>query len=691
MAEVPHAAKRTPTQPPAWLVVYYSQGTKRVPLKEGKTLVIGRGADADLIIQDATLSRCHTSFTLKDGQISYEDLQSRNGTWVNEGRQDHGQLEETDEITMGRAAARAYLRQDGTSTDPKAALLPSHEAFVDTLVREASRSRRFGRTLGLILLRDDAPGPMGWVTRIQEQLRPVDSMSMYGPSTVEIATPETSRTELMALAEKLIAGQPNKKLRLRCGVALMPEAAASAEELLEACRMALQRTSDDHPLRSAESQSESDLARQKSPSGAEDGPVVCNPAMRELYKTVSVIAKSTVSVLIFGETGSGKEVVAREIHEQSSRKNNPLRFINCGAIPKELVESTLFGHERGAFTGAGQKAKGLFEEASTGTVLLDEIGELPLSAQAALLRVAETKTVSRIGSTKEIPVDVRILAATHRDLEAMCDEGSFRRDLLYRLNTMTLWIPPLRDRPEDIKPLAERFVAMASEANSGSIDRIGAEAMDTLQAHTWPGNVRELRNVIERAVILAQGHAISVADLPERLRRSASQHSISSSSTIPPLSRSEKRSLVSKVDALAQALPDDKQASADLDVGLKEAVQNFEARSISEALSLCGGNQSAAARYLGIPQRTLSDKVARYAINYDAENTGVSETTRDYPLQSNNENETLKTRVQQYEIQLIRNALQECGSNEAAAAKRLGVSLRSLVRKIQSYGIMKAD
>ncbi len=281
--------------------------------------------------------------------------------------------------------------------------------------------------------------------------------------------------------------------------------------------------------------------------------------------------------------------------------------VNCAAIPAQLVESTLFGHERGAFTGAGQRQKGVFEEADGGTVFLDEIGELPLSAQAALLRVLETGRFSRVGSPREIAVDVRVLAATHRDLEAMRDAGAFRADLYYRLSVMVITIPPLRDCPEDIAPLARRFLAQAA---GGRVHTIAPAALERLHAYGWPGNVRELRNAIERAALLARDDTLREADLPARVRE-ASPSSAPAPSTPSILPPGMQKAPVPPAPPSISSPPAPPPADGD-DSGigdLKARLQDYESLIIFETLEAVGWNQSEAARRLGMPIRTLSHKV----------------------------------------------------------------------------------
>jgi DNA-binding NtrC family response regulator len=321
------------------------------------------------------------------------------------------------------------------------------------------------------------------------------------------------------------------------------------------------------------------------------GPVIESPPMIVLYETVARFAGSNIPVLIQGETGVGKEVVARALHEKSERREHPMACINCGAIPALLVEDTLFGHERGAFTGALAQQKGVFESAHGGTVFLDEIGELPLAAQAALLRVLETKRITRVGSPKEIEVDVRIVAATNKNLEEMCEDGGFRWDLLYRLNAVTLKIPPLRQRTEEIPALAEHFLERVdSPRRALSID---AAAMRYLASYAWPGNVRELANVIQRAAVMAAGRAIGPDDLPERVR------SMAKDPDTDDLSR-----------AKAAAPDEDDGESTDF----KTQMQRAEIQILLNALERTSWNQTEAAHRLQMPLRTLVHKIKKLGI-----------------------------------------------------------------------------
>jgi DNA-binding NtrC family response regulator len=266
------------------------------------------------------------------------------------------------------------------------------------------------------------------------------------------------------------------------------------------------------------------LRRQLRDRGAFGELVGTSDPMRQIYALIEQVAPSSASVLITGESGTGKELVARTIHNLSPRKNSGFVAINCSAIPETLMESELFGHERGAFTGAATRRLGCFEIANGGTLLLDEISEMPVSLQAKLLRVLEDRKIRRLGGTHEVSVDVRVLAATNRDPAEAVEEGTFREDLLYRLNVISIDLPPLRQRKDDIPLLSQHLIAQLAERHTRPARFLSAAAVEALQSHNWPGNVRELRNIIERAVIICSGETIErhhLAPYPLEQRKQA--------------------------------------------------------------------------------------------------------------------------------------------------------------------------
>ncbi|HSR99020.1 MAG TPA: sigma 54-interacting transcriptional regulator [Kofleriaceae bacterium] len=345
-----------------------------------------------------------------------------------------------------------------------------------------------------------------------------------------------------------------------------------------------------------------------------DHATVHDPAMRALYAQVAQAAKSTSSVLILGETGVGKEVVARFLHNRSPRAAAPFLELNCAALPASLLESELFGHEKNAFTGATQARPGLLESADGGTIFLDEVGELPLPVQVKLLRVLEDHKVLRIGGREPRRLDVRFVAATHRDLEAEVGKGTFREDLYFRLNVVAFVIPPLRQRVTEIAPLARRFLAAELKKYDRVNDlQLSTEALSWLERYPWRGNVRELRNVIERAVVLSRGNAILPADLPERITSAAQRPEaplVAQLSTSAEEDKAEPRTGAADRSEEAPAARMPKGSAAEPGSSPEEV----ERRQIIEELDRCAGNQTRAAKQLGISRRTLVTRLGKYRV-----------------------------------------------------------------------------
>ena len=308
-------------------------------------------------------------------------------------------------------------------------------------------------------------------------------------------------------------------------------------------------------------------------------------AMRRVMAAIDQVAPTSASVVIAGESGTGKELVARTIHELSPRSSGPYIAINCAALPETLMESELFGHERGAFTGADRRREGCFELGAGGTLLLDEIGEMKPELQAKLLRVLEERKVRRLGGSSEISVDVRVLAATNRNLELQLREGKFREDLYYRLNVFTIQLPTLRERSEDIPILIEHFLRQLAPSTGKSIIGIEADCLELLRAQRWPGNVRQLRNVIERALIVTPGPMISKADLPEEI-------TLNGASTASPT-------------PAVQAPVAGDASTADLDVRVGMSLNEVKRELLLHTLKFTGGNKAKAAEILGVSLKTL--------------------------------------------------------------------------------------
>jgi len=301
--------------------------------------------------------------------------------------------------------------------------------------------------------------------------------------------------------------------------------------------------------------------------------------MQEVFKTALKAAKSKATILLIGESGTGKELIARAIHFESDRAKGPFIAINCAAIPENLLETELFGYEKGSFTGALVSKPGKFELANGGTIFLDEIGDLPLSLQAKLLRVIQDKTFERIGGTKSIKVDIRIIAATNKDLDKMVKKGNFREDLYFRLNVIPIYLPPLRERKEDIPLLIDYFLKKFNKEYNKNIS-ISKEAMKKLINYSWPGNVRELENTIERLVVLAEGEEITLNDLPFYIKQEENTKIIGIKF---------EDSLISQLELI-------------------------EKRAIEEALKACNYNQTKAAKMLGLTKRQINYKIKKYSL-----------------------------------------------------------------------------
>ncbi|GHD57733.1 sigma-54-dependent transcriptional regulator [Jeongeupia chitinilytica] len=314
--------------------------------------------------------------------------------------------------------------------------------------------------------------------------------------------------------------------------------------------------------------------------GSEDGEVIAeDPAVRRIFDVAERVARADASVLITGESGTGKEVLARFLHSRSARAARPFVAINCAAIPEQLLESTLFGHEKGAFTGAAVQHVGKFEQANGGTLLLDEITEMPLSLQAKLLRVLQEREVERVGGVRPVPVDIRVLATSNRDPQAEVAGGRFREDLYYRLNVFPLHLPALRERPDDILPLAKSMFARHAAVQLRRVPALSIAASAALQAHSWDGNIRELDNVVQRALILAPGDEIAVEHL------------------YLPVGKAS-------VAAAASALPETVAKPADM--------RELEKQHILETLAAVNGVRKLAAERLGMSERTLRYKLQQY-------------------------------------------------------------------------------
>jgi DNA-binding NtrC family response regulator len=560
------------------------------PLPAPGEAIIGRGAGADVPLRDTRASRRHARLRLDaGGALTVEDLGSANGTRVRDQALEPGSPQA---ILPGEAIGVGALVLMVQATRPARAVRPvlAHaelEGRVDWECARAEATRGVFSVARLELPPGDEGGGDGATGAPGAALRALDVVARFGPSVYELLLPGLSGEAASALAyafgEELAPGRP----RPRVGVATYPADGLHAAALL---------------ARAGE--------RARGAGGAGGGPsggvgggggagdlspreplsaagASRDEAMRRVQALAARAAAGTINVLVLGETGAGKEVLARAVHAASSRAGRPFVAISCAALSHALLESELFGHERGAFTGAAQAKPGLLETAPGGTVFLDEVGELHPALQAKVLRAIETREIVRVGGVRPRKIDVRFVAATNRDLAAAVAEGSFRRDLYFRLNGMTLTIPPLRERPNDLPRLARQFVAeLAGAAGRPRPPELTADALAMLLAYHWPGNVRELRNVIERALLLCDGASITPEHLPAD-HLTAPVLAVRSSGARP-------------------AAPPQPPRGGGADGG--------ERARVLEALAACGGNQSRAARLLGISRKVLLARLDAYGV-----------------------------------------------------------------------------
>ena len=517
-------------------------------LPAGGDVVIGRDPGCDIRIDDPSLSRRHVRLRIAD-PITVEDLGSSNGTFVAGKRLAAGAphaIAADEIITVG---AVGIVIQQHAPLAPQRTLW-GHGYFELRLAEECTRAQRAGTTFGVLRVK---AGERDAANALGAAVRDIDVIGTYAPHEWEVLVLDASPATAAELADRVRATLPGASVAL----AMFPADGHDAWSL-GSCAAAR--------LRAGPPGAE---APEATPRLSPIGP------MRSLLALADRVAVGDISLLILGETGVGKEVLADHVHARSRRAAGPLLKLNCAAMPEQLLESELFGHEKGAFTGAAAAKPGLLEQADGGSVFLDEIGELPPAIQAKLLRVIEQREILRVGALKPRAIDGRFIAATHRDLEAAIAAGRFREDLYFRIAGVTLSLPALRERTDEIIPLAERFAQRAAAALSRATPAITPAAQQLLLRYRWPGNVRELRNVIERATLLCDD-AIDVGQLPDdRMSRPAAP-------------------------APAEA------------AGLGEvrvAADALERQAIEAALARAGGNQTEAARQLGISRRTLTNKL----------------------------------------------------------------------------------
>jgi DNA-binding NtrC family response regulator len=570
------------------LLVVTEARTWTVSLPGRGQIVVGRGSEADIRVDDPQLSRRHVA--LKLGETTRLcDLGSLNGTSVG-GRR----LSANEEVplTLGDTVAigGSVLTLQSTATSMRPRRVWAHGYFEARLEEECARSDRSDVSFVVMRVRVVEGKPTEVIANVLGAcLRPSDIVAEYAPQELEVLLVSTSPEDAGVVSQRVEDRFNQEGLPVQIGVAAWKRDGRTPEALI------------------------SHAATVERESGRPGDAFATEPlrlgAMRRLEPLIERVAGGVINVLVVGETGVGKEVIARTIHEKSPRSKARMVAINCAALSESLLESELFGYEKGAFTGAQQAKMGLLEAAEGGTVFLDEAGEMPLALQAKLLRVLDQREVFRVGSVVPRPLDVRFIAATNRDLGREIARGRFRQDLFFRLNGITLAVPPLRERIEEIVPLARLFVEKAAR-HAGRVDepRISLEALSLLRAYAWPGNVRELRNVMERAVLLCAGDEIR----PEHLPGEKMVPLLAVRPSAPPASEGEIAA------AMANEMPTQvKVPLAHVPLAQRSLTPSTpinERDRIRAALDECAGNQTHAARLLGISRSTLIARIQQHEI-----------------------------------------------------------------------------
>jgi len=543
------------------LLVYGARGFTSQPLPVRGDVVVGRDPDCDVHLDDPQVSRSHLVIHL-DGELTLEDQGSANGTQLHgrtvEARRAHG-FAIGDPIQLG---GHVLVVQRGDVGD-RLRRVHGPSYLEARLEEECARVGREGGQFTLARISIEGVGGHRALAVLAAELRPTDIVATYGAGSYAVLFVGTPREGAEVILERVQRRLGDAGLPARTVAATCPRDGRSADTLVARVTRA--------------------LSGRTGPEASLHG-VVVSPQMQALYALAARIAASELNVLVLGETGVGKDVLAQHLHRASARAAGPLLRLNCAALSESLLESELFGHERGAFTGATATKPGLLETAAGGTVFLDEVGELPLAIQAKLLQVIETRQVLRVGGLTSRAIDVRFVAATNRDLGLQIDRGAFRSDLYYRLDGVSITIPPLRERIAEIVPLARHFL---SQLPGGGAIELTPAAIQALTGYAWPGNVRELRNVIERAAVLRDDGPIDCDALPlDRMRSVFRVGGAAAAPAAPP---------TAEAPALAPE-------------------QAAERARIVDALARCAGNQSHAARELGIARSTLIARIELYAI-----------------------------------------------------------------------------
>ena len=550
------------------------------------SLVVGRAPEVEVSLRSQAVSRRHAQIHVTAEGVRIEDLGSHNGTRRNGETLTTAQLlHPGDVLSLCDVAIVYYGPSHAGPVAPHAAVLVEPAAFRQQLATEAERSLQSLRPLSVLVAqaaRLAQADRAALHTALGPILRRMDSATLGGRDELWVLLPETDEDEAAATAGRLGTALRPLLPAPRIGWSSTAVDGTDADALLGGARSAAEIAPEGQIRSAGDAVSTLEVAGQRV--------LLADPAMVRLYSLAQRLAASDLPVLVLGETGTGKELVAQTIHDRSPRRGARLVSINCAALPDSLAESELFGYERGAFTGANASKPGLLEVAHGGTVFLDELGELSASVQAKLLRVLETKKLVRVGDTRERPVDIRLVAATHRKLQEEAAQGRFRQDLYFRLSSAVLVLPPLRDRTRELPILARMFLQQACEKLGKPAMTLSPAALERLGRYGWPGNVRELRNAMQFAAATASESELKPWDLPEQIGAG------SPASALPVLPVQTAQSLTELAEGVLRLPVPDKLAAV-------------ETALVTAALRLSAGNKSQAARLLGVHRKVIERRV----------------------------------------------------------------------------------
>ena len=593
-----------PASPPGpHLVVVEAHSSYPRALPASGVLLIGRDSEADLKLSEPAASRRHAEILIEGGDVRVRDLGSMNGTGVN-GERLTGErpLFAGDTITIGATALILYL----PSAPGPARPLVEARGLRRQLADELERARLFDRKVSVFTLVFDSPrDPEGRsieadaplpdseavVLQVEGKLRPVDRCGWLSPVVLSVVLPELGEDQGAALLAEVLQAVHTVAPQARAGLAVYPSTACEVDALLAASRSAARTTGVRQTVGEADADTQLAIGDRTV--------VLADPAMRTLMELIRRLAPTDLPVLIEGETGVGKENAAYALHAWSARKGGPFVAVNCAAFAESLIESELFGSEKGAFSGAVASRAGLIESAHGGTLFFDEIGELPLSLQPKLLRVLESKRALRVGGTKERELDVRVVAATNRNLAQEVAAGRFRQDLLYRLNAATVVLPPLRNRPREIAVLARTFLGQACQRLNLPPRSFSSDSLRALATHVWPGNVRELKNVVDFLAATAEAATIEAPALRARLATAGPPVAPAAPAPAPPPPGSRAT----------------QSYTANPGTPIGDQIKELERARMAEALEQTGWVQTRAAELIGMPLRTFQQKVKQYGLS----------------------------------------------------------------------------